>query len=67
MLAKNIIGSPSFLFLAKFCIVVTKKLEKFGNFHLKGTFENNCLKNEKRCQKFLSHKIEKRKEKKSLE
>ncbi len=52
MLVNNIIGSPSFLFLANFCVVVIKKREKIGNFHLKGTFENNCLTNEKRCQTF---------------
>jgi hypothetical protein len=67
MLAKNIIGSPSFLYFGKVLHCGYKKLEKNGNFRLKGTFENNCLKNEKRCQTFLSQNFEKRKEKKSLE
>jgi len=34
-------------FWAKFYIMVTKKLNKIGNFHLKGTFENNLFLNEK--------------------
>lgn len=68
ILVKSNVGQEyhclSFLFCGK---VLHCGDKKFGNFYLKGTFENNCLKNEKRSQTFLSHKIEKKKEKKSLE
>jgi hypothetical protein len=49
MLAKNIIGSLSFLFCGKILHCGDKK---FGNFHLKGTFENNCLKMKKGAKHF---------------
>jgi hypothetical protein len=44
--------------------MVTKKLNKIGKFHLKGTFENNLFLNEKRCKTLEATKLKKEKKRK---